>query len=331
MSSALSNRDFTEAEQKELARIQKLLNLAANNPNEAEAAAAASKANEGLLRLNLDVATLEGATAAKDGKREQLKVAGGFYKHQRSLWAAVAELNFCMYWMQKYTVEGIRKRYNAGLPPIKTQIRKSRHALVGRIVNTQATVVMAEYLQGAIDRILLDRLHGNTSQMYSDWAAGFRKGATSRVLEMLAEKRRAYLIKEKLDRMATEKAAREGGRVTTATGLTVAVYQDAEHDANIDFLYGDGTSAKWAAERAERAATRARRGAEHTAWAKANPEKAAKQEAEARKGRRGGGGRWRGGSTERINDSGYYAGYDAAASISIEQQVDAAPKARRLA
>lgn len=40
-------------------RVRKLLNLATKNPNEAEATAAAAKAQELLVAYNLDMATVE--------------------------------------------------------------------------------------------------------------------------------------------------------------------------------------------------------------------------------------------------------------------------------
>jgi len=56
-------------------RVRKLLALAARNPNEAEATAAAAKAQELLAFYNLDMATVENV-AGTSGAREDAKVRG---------------------------------------------------------------------------------------------------------------------------------------------------------------------------------------------------------------------------------------------------------------
>jgi len=309
---------------KVIAQIQKLLNLAANNPNENEAASAAAKAQELLVKYNLDSAVLETAKGV-DGKREQAKVEGGFYKHQRELWYAVAALNFCLYWTQRYKERGIRKRYNQGLPPIETWITKQRHALVGKVVNTQMTIAMAQYLETAIERVVDERLKEQEIAKMSNWAMSFRKGCISRVVEKLQDRRREYVAKEEEARRAAERA---NSGASTSTALSISAYVNAEYDANMDFIYGEGWSAKQAKERAERAAKRAADEAAYTAWAQANPEEAAKREAAAKKAR----GRASYGRTERDNTdySAYYSGYDAADKISLDQQVKASGNEARI-
>ena len=321
---------------KKLETVQKLLNLAAKNPNEAEAAAAASKANEMLTAMNLDVAAVEAMSGKKEGKREELKVDGGFYSFQRELWDAVAKLNFCLYWTQQYRTEDWRyvdaygnksMKPGEGKTRQKVDVIRNRHRLIGRVVNTRSTVAMAEYLAGAVERILTDRLASlgrDEMSRQSNWAMSFRKGAMDAVIEMVQDRREKFLAAE---REKARKASRAATGASTATGLTISAYQDAETDANMDFIYGEGWSARQAQERAERAALRAKREAEYTAWAKANPEEAAARkkasdEALAKAASRS---RWRGGSTPKDNTdySAYYSGHDTAKkNISIDQQVD---------
>lgn len=160
-------------------RIGKLLALAGCNPNEHEAVAAATKAQELLALHNLDV---ESVTAAgqRDGRREEMAVAGGFYPFQRDMWRAVAELNFCLYWsIARYVYD----------PKFKRGRYRRYHTLVGRKVNTAATRVLAEYLGGAIERLLMERLGDDNTQRFSSWAVGFRRGTTARVCRALRDRR----------------------------------------------------------------------------------------------------------------------------------------------
>lgn len=319
---------------KVLEQIQKLLNLAAKNPNENEAAAASAKANELLSRYNLDIATVERSGDAKAGKREEAKVDGGFYQHSRDLWSAVADLNFCMYWTQEYRAFTKSKRVGTGRDRFTTEghVTKKRHALVGRIVNTRATIAMAQHLEAAIERATLERLglrhsgmnSGTTvsadvnAQRWSNWAVSFRKGAAARVIGQLQDRRQLHLEAEAKQRRADENRAKRAG-VSTATGMTIADLSRSELAANVDFAYGDGTWAKIQQKRTREAAERRAADEAHTKWAKENPEEARAQEEKERKSRR----RYRGSSAKDNVDSGaYWSGHDAAADISLDQQVD---------
>lgn len=327
--------DFTPEQEKAIEQIQKLLNLSAKNPNEAEAAAAASKANELLIKYNLDAAMIE-MNSGGSGRREKLNVNGGFYSFQRELWYAIAQLNFCLYQTQQYRSSDFRyvddytgaksMKPGEGKTRQKVDVIKFRHFLVGRVVNTKTTIGMAQYLAGAVERVLDDRLSASNRDdvtKTSNWAMSFRKGATARVIEMVEDKRAEHLKAERDTARAAERAA---SGASTATGISLNVYIDKETDANNDFINGEGWSAGQAAQRAAFAAERAKRQAEHAAWAKANPEEAAAKEkkreeeyqALVKKSR------YRGGSSPRDNTdrSAYYSGYDSAKAISIDQQVD---------
>src|ERR1700720_1931730 len=78
-----------------VARVQKILALGRRGGTEAEAAAAMAKAGEYLARYNLDMARVEGAAAGPQA-REKVSQQTGQYLYQRSLWKAVARLNFCL-------------------------------------------------------------------------------------------------------------------------------------------------------------------------------------------------------------------------------------------
>lgn len=78
-------------------KVTKLLALANNNPNEAEAQSALDMAHRILEQHNLDVAHLGQHSKAKINTRQDDKKGGGSYKWQRQVWEQTAKLNMCVY------------------------------------------------------------------------------------------------------------------------------------------------------------------------------------------------------------------------------------------
>lgn len=321
---------MTENLQPIVERIQKLLALASKNSNEHEAAQAARKAQELLEEYNLDMATIEragkGGTGA--GRREDLKQRGGMYTYQRDLWNSVAQLNFCLYFQTRE--QHIRRRNSEGVP---TKVRWSRaHRVVGRVVNVRATTTMCEYLEGTIERLCRENVQGSQAQFFSNWAVSFRKGMADRIVRRVYERRDQRLSEEAA---AKEAAAAAAGPQSTSRALSLSVYIDEETDANMDFLHGEGYSAKRAARQAQRAEERRLEEERYTKWAAENPEEARRlaeeQEKEAAawkpsgRGSRGGGGR-----RDNTDWGAYRAGSDAGASVSIDPQVGSGSDQRRL-
>lgn len=313
-------------------RIEKLLRLAAKNPNQAEAASAAAKAQQLLEAYNLDLATVEEKAGGKS-KRTDEKMKGGLYHYQRGLYRAVAELNFCLYFcLQEWDSEKKRPLFIAGSKYWGEKRRRSgstkggyvfRHRLVGKTVNVRSTQVMAEYLEQTIERLTRERLNGEGSQFFTKWAISFREGIAATVIEKLRARRRVVLTEAReRARAAAEARARAGtAGASSGTAIDIAVLVDAETDANYDFLYGEGWSAEQVRKRAERARARAEAEKEYVEWAKANPEEAKKAEEKARKERRRShSSRSR---TEREPDWGAYsAGQDAGKNVGIDPQTD---------
>lgn len=329
-----SAREFTPEEQRAVEQIEKLLRLAAKNKNEHEAAAATAQAQRLLAAYNLDIATVEEATG-KSTKRVDEKLAGGLYKFQRALWQAVAELNFCLYWNQYEYVSNKRTRTS----PYTGEKYKVggwifRHRLVGRHVNVISTQNMAQYLEQTIERLTRERV-GDGTQYFTKWAIAYREGMADRIQEKIYERRHALLAEEKQRKFEEEQRARAANSegVSTGTALTIADVVKREYEANCDFLYGEGWSAKCTQQRVERAQAQAEAEAAYTQWAKNHPEEAAQQEEQRRKearkrpwnyGMRTE--RWNG----RDNSSAYYSGYEDGARVSIDPQVKDAV-ARRIA
>lgn len=299
--------------EKVVAKIEKLLRLGEGNANEAEAAAALSKAQELLALYNLDMATIEQASGKADGKRSDEQTAAGAHKYQRALWQRLADLNFCWYWTEQRTVP----------KGTKTE-RRYEHRVVGRQVNVITTKNMALYLNATIDRLCREHIGGVNSLFYSSAAVAFREGVADRVFEKIRAKRREMQAAE-----AKAKKEAESKASGTGTSLVVTLNDVAQREwaANYDFLYGEGA---WARSQARAAESRAKQEAAmkaadeaYAAWAAANPKAAAKKEAaeKARAERR-----WREyretAQDRRKRTDAYRAGYKAGENVSLDPQVE---------
>lgn len=329
--------EIDDEHRKILAKVQKLLQLSEKNPNSEEAASAAAKAQELLLAYNLSEAMLE--EGGSSAKREKTLKKGGTYKYQRDLWMYVADLNFCLYWTQRKTIDFIRTRKNWDGSTYKEESFKYvwHHRLVGRSHNVQATINMSEYLQEAIERILAERLlQGKPFQHYniltSNWAHSYRAGAVSNIVSRLWDRRREQMAEEDKRRRMEEDRLRASG-FSTSNALTIAGLRDKEHDANMDALYGEGWSARQASKRAAQAAADRAADEAYTKWAAENPEEARREEEKRRKEEEKRS-RRRTRSSFREDDktdwSAYNAGHKAADSISIDQQVRAGGENKRI-
>lgn len=298
-----------DAPQDVLDRIKKLLNLAAKNPNEHEAASAMAKAQGLMEQWNLSEATVERASGGS-GKRQEELVEGGFFRYQRELWEAIAELNFCVYWSQEFRREGGVDRQG------RRALYGRRHKLIGRVVNVQTTIAMAKYLEGTIERLSKERFPG---QKVDNYTMSWRQGMSYRLCEKLEERRQKNLTDEiKRQRAAAEAAKRDG--VSVSTALTLGTLAEQEEAANHDFQYGEGAWAKrkvWLAEHAEKLK---RKQDEYTAWAKENPEKAAEEEKKRLKAQRHASAGYRDDRYKNINHGAFWAGADEAKKIGLDPQ-----------
>lgn len=329
------DQDLTEEQVKIVQKVEKLLALANRKKgNEAEAAAAAAKAQEMLAAYNIDMAMVEQGSGTS-GKREEQKMAGGVYLYQRDLWRAVAELNFCLYWTSsRWHGREVKRRWGDGTTWTDYVYGlKYQHRVVGRLVNVKLTESMASYLEQTIERLVMDRLGNQNNMRFSRWAVSYRKGAAARIIEKVQDRREELEVAEaERKRKAEHEAQRRG--VSTATTLTIADVRKSERDANMDFLYGEGWSAEQAEKRRRAAEAAKKADEEYAQWAAANPEEARKEEEKRRKEserywarRRGRGSR----SSDNVDSGAYWAGYDAAESVGIDPQTsDGSSKTRRL-
>lgn len=321
----MSNIDEMDEEQlKVLERVEKLMRLAAKNPNAEEAASATAKAQELLVAYNLSAELVGKTGSTADARREQQKVRGGMYEYQRRLWYSVASLNFCLHWVlqEPEHVMKNRKLWDGSTQKYQHTYWRHRHCVVGKRLNARLTITMGQYLEEVIERLVKERYPQHTQRFMRE-AIAFREGIADELYWRLQEKRRKLIKEEEERRRRTAEAA----GVSTSQALTIGSLTEQEHDANMDFIYGEGYSAKKRAERAERAEAQRLAEEEYTRWAAANPEEAAKLEKErakeARKSRSSGGPGSRGGMTgadKRAQLSSYWQGRDEGKKIGLDPQ-----------
>jgi hypothetical protein len=330
------SEQLDEGQRKVLPKIEALLRLADRNKNSspAEAASAAAKAQELLLAYNLDASLI--GSGGEDGRREEAKLKGGVYQYQRDLWSQVADLNFCLYFTSGEYVEITRKRKRSDGSTYawKDERWEARHRLIGKRINVIATVNMAQYLQDAIERLVMERLGNQNNLRFSNFAVSYREGAASTIINKLYERRKELIAdEERREREAHEKAEAAGRKgVSTETALTIASVEQTERDANMDHLMGEeGWSARKRSERAAEAQRRKEARDAYTRWAEENPEEAREQARKAREedekrearnaARRTGSYRGGGSGGKDVDRSAYYAGRDAASKISLDPQM----------
>ena len=324
----MSEFQFDEEQTKILDRVEKLLRLAARNPSEEEAAAAAAKAQELLAAYNLDMSMVN-ADHDKSAVREKMKIQGGMYEFQRDLWRAVCGLNFCLYWhMMDRKWKTVNKVDQwTGQKYAKRVLGKTfQHYVVGRVVNTRSSRMMAEYLIQCIERLVSERY--DVSQRWMREAVALREGIADTLVNRLYARREQMEEEERAKRAA--EAVRPGS--STRQALTLAGLAEQERDANMDVLYGEGWSARQAAQRAERARLAKEAEEEYTRWAAANPEEARKEEEKRRKeAEKSATKRKRRVSyatserDKRSWESSYWQGRELGEKVSIDQQVDDRP------
>lgn len=302
-----------------IGKVQKLLALANGNMNEHEAASASQKALDLLAAYNLDMTTVEKNTG-NVGKRSDTRLGGGLYQWQRTLWHSVSELHFCMYWYIKGTRKG----------------QKYEHRILGRQENVLGCKLMAEYLQQAIERLARERVGNDGSQFFTKASISFREGCAARITARLRDLREQRLAEDR--RRKSEEAARAkhpGSAPGTALVLQDTI--DAERDANMDFLNGEGWSARQRASRAEAEAAYEKEMAKRRQWEIDHPEEHARneearrkeyeraQKEEARKASRR-----KGVTTHRTraykgDADAYWEGYAKGKDVGLDQQVDHNP------
>lgn len=344
-----------------LNKIESLLRMANDKRgNENEASNAMRAAQRLADAHNLSLASLDPANKkAADKRREDKKFGGGLYQWQRDLYKAIAELNHCRHWVSEETVEGKvsayeKRKYGAEEAKYRAEHgmadwgREWRHRLLGSPVNVLSTQLMAEYLQGTVERLARDFVNNDPKKFFIQDAIAFREGAASRIVILLQDKRREDIAEQQ--RQREEAAARNPGGQNQLVILDDIV--SAEAEANYDYLNGEGAWARvqadkarreaayeerlkaaaeaeriqdeWDAAHPEEAAARKRKEAEDAAaywadWEKRNKRSASRTPAAPRT-------RSQTDAERRASSSAYYSGSVAGSKVSLDKQVDSNTK-----
>ncbi len=223
-------------------RIQKLLALANDaRGNENEASAASAKVQALLAQYNLEMSQVQesqvDAETPDDDREKAEDIVESTQQWQVDLMARIAENNFCLHWSE-------RKWVGDKATDLRT------HSLIGRSINVLTTKQVYNYLIATMERLnpFLDR----RTIARRSWF----EGCASRLETRLYDERQKS---EAESRQAKQETPRGNG-----SDIVLADVYSSESDLNRDLRWGyaPGTTArnrreneaKWAAERAARAA-----------------------------------------------------------------------------
>lgn len=239
------------------ARIKKLLAQASKeNNSQHEIDLCMKRAQELMAQWNIEQTQIEAAGDPTEEKRLKAEhTRSAMYKYQKTLWKTIAEVNFCLHWVlpvykdiqvpspyligKGWTPKEYEQCYGEPMPTetINKAVTK-RHHIVGRQSNVKATMMMGDYLEAAINRVCPYTGPKTNSRDAISWKEGCAEQVSNRLLIRMWEMR---------ERKKTEE------EVAAAVGALIVlndVYM-TEYEKNIDMEFGEGTAARWKAEREE--------------------------------------------------------------------------------
>jgi hypothetical protein len=203
-----------------MVRVQKLLALAGNNPNEAEATLAMQRAQELLAQHNLTLAQINenvratgGSTNPAEKRTKEKLTRSAMFKYQRRMWEALAKANFCEYMaIKQYHSSGIYSNH--------------MHFMVGREDNVTTVKLMGEYLESTVNRLCPYKSGKEVNQ--------WKEGCSDRICERLTEK--VYEMRRKSRQQSQQ----------PATGSTALVVMDDvyERETHGNYVFQNGND-RW--------------------------------------------------------------------------------------
>lgn len=198
-----------------ITRIKKLLALS-TSPNEHEAAAAASKAQELLMEHNIDLDSIREtrtqAEIAIDTEALEMTMKRVFWKGQ--LANAIAKGNFCKFWWSKGQMQLTGKTHNIAIArSIYDYLTKTIDRLAGNATKTEK-LKFKTYLEQIS---AIPDAHIFTEPNWRTWKSSFIAGCSQRLTERLLEQ---------AELMNTEGIPR-----TSVTGLACRQARSRELDA----------------------------------------------------------------------------------------------------
>src|SRR5690606_24873866 len=143
--------------------------------------------------------------------------------------SAVADLNMCRYW----SIKGL------------TRGSKYEHRVLGSRVNVTSTRIMAEYLQGAVDRMAKQWAKDHHYNFFARESLAYKEGVSRRLVERLREERRQRILADEI-KAREARAAASHPSAAPGTALVLVNVIATEQDLNNDYLNGwePGTTAR---------------------------------------------------------------------------------------
>ena len=160
-------------------RIRKLLALS-TSPNEAEAALAAARVQELLVKHNLTMGVVEDADQQKAERRASESLGTRIQPHLWVLAEACQSMFDVRYYVTRFFIETPGWRYSY----------EKKIVFIGLPANVETALLTLAYLRGAIDAILKGRLREGAVHGVSE-ARDYKLGAAQRIQQTItSEKRR---------------------------------------------------------------------------------------------------------------------------------------------
>lgn len=212
-------------------RIQKLLQAAQyagdGTISQEEASLAMARANELMLKHNLEMAMVQathvagGTVSAPEEKREKTRISrSAQYRWQRELWKTIAEVNFC--WHSVIRVyEGKR-----GTKSTTSRVPVKRHMLLGRESNVTVARMMGEYIEDTMERLVTVEGGFTNQERLSRSAISWKSGCAERIAERLME------------RFQMMQSPATNAPDTGCTSIALRDVVAMEYEANYDARYG---------------------------------------------------------------------------------------------
>lgn len=306
------------------AKIEKLLRMADGTANENESALALQMAQKLADLHNLDIGNI-----GKSGARADERVNKGLYQYQRTLYAAMADMNHCKAWITKGTVKGS-----------KYSVR-----ILGSRVNVAVTKNLCDYVEAVANRLVKDEFEPR--EFFTKNAHHYREGVIDRMVERIKD-RRAEEERDRLRQKREQEArAQHPGAATENAIVLISDVAREEAKANYDYEHGEGAWDRSEARGLARRQEMAEADAKYKQWELDHPEEVARQAAENAKAAAKWGREYERKQRaaekrrqERIDrygydpkdyrakatkydSSAYWQGQDAGAKVGIDDQIDA--------
>lgn len=214
-----------------------------------------------------DAHNLELSDIGKGNGRDDKRINKGLYKYQRTLYEELSSINHCMYFFEGGTKKG------------ESYVIR----LLGSPVNVAATRTMADYIEDVCNRFVKDQMVPKGHHYFSKASHEFRDGMVDRLVMRIRERRKEEERERQRQRAEQQtRQAHPGAAVENAVVLMDDV-KEREHEANYDYLHGEGAWAKVMQARKEAEDRYEKWLEERRQWKLDNPEEWEAQEAERKR------------------------------------------------